>query len=187
MDGSGDTETPTDDELIAAINRGDHRSFEMLYRRHRDWVVRLAHRFTGNRHDALDVLQETFLYVLRKFPGFELEARFTTFLYPVVKNTALTLKRRRGRLRLDPSPAESAVEVPEGSPADARSELAAVVTCLSEEQREVLLLRYVDDLALEDIAVAVGIPLGTVKSRLHHALARLRDDPRTRRYFDIET
>jgi hypothetical protein len=57
-------------ELVAAINDGDPTAFEVLYFRYRDWVAALAFRFTGDEHAALDVLQETILYVLRKLPGF---------------------------------------------------------------------------------------------------------------------
>ncbi len=72
----------TDEQLIEAINGGDAGAFEVLYFRHRDWVMRLAMRFTGHHDDALDVLQETFSYLVRKFPGFRLTASITTFLYP---------------------------------------------------------------------------------------------------------
>ena len=62
----------SDRELIESINAGNPDAFEILYQRHRDWVYRLAWRFTGHHQDALDVLQETFTYLLQKFPGFEL-------------------------------------------------------------------------------------------------------------------
>src|SRR3954468_351386 len=87
----------TDQQLIDALNAGDVRAFDAIYRRYRDWVVRLATRFTGNGEDALDVLQETFAYVFRKFPGFRLTAAMTTFLYPVVKNLSIAAKRKRTR------------------------------------------------------------------------------------------
>jgi len=64
-----------------------------------------------------------------------------------------------------------------------RSELATVLTILPDEQREVLLMRFVDDMTLEEIATALNIPLGTVKSRMHNALKRLRHDRRTQDYF----
>ena len=64
-----------------------------------------------------------------------------------------------------------------------RSELAAVLNILSVEQREVLLMRFVDDMDLKEIAAALNIPIGTIKSRLHRALETLRQDGRTRNYF----
>jgi len=87
----------SDQELIESANRGDADAFEILYHRYRDWVYRLAWRFTHNQSDALDVLQETFAYLLAKFPGFELTAAMTTFLYPVVKHTSFAVRRKNRR------------------------------------------------------------------------------------------
>ena len=89
--------------LVEAINGGSEAAFETLYLRYRDWVTGLAARMCGDRDDALDVLQETFSYVLGKFPGFELRARFTTFLYPVVKNLSIAARRKRHRLTTRPA------------------------------------------------------------------------------------
>jgi RNA polymerase sigma-70 factor (ECF subfamily) len=169
-----------DEELLRRANGGDVEAFEALYCRYRDWVYRLAWRCTGNQPDALDVLQETFLYLLRKLPGLRLTASMTTFLYPVVKHLSLNLRRRRSA-QADED-VLFALPDPAAAPAS-RAELAAVLTGLPPEQREVVLLRFVDDLALDEIAQALDVPPGTVKSRLHRALETLRHDPRTRDYF----
>ncbi len=227
----------SDAELIAAINAGDAVAFEALYRRYRDWVVRLATRFAGHHEDALDVLQDTFAYLLRRVPALRLSARMTTFLYPVVRNLALTRRRKRARESDDPTqldylpapedvpfpPAQQGVLFPSaqetasfppppeisssppqpesaapGAPASSQAaaakpppdraaalgELATVLCVLPPPQREVLLMRFVDDMELAEIAAALAIPLGTVKSRLHNALQMLRADARTRRYFE---
>ena len=171
----------SDEELIAAANAGDVAAFEAIYRRYRDWVVRLACRFAGSEADALDVLQETFTYVLRKLPRLRLTASMSTFLYPVVKH--LAIRARRKRMRHAPGDAMLEVAQARESPPPAREELAAVVSVLPDAQREVLLMRFVDDMSLKEIADALGIPLGTVKSRLHAALRMLRQDERTRRHF----
>ncbi len=171
----------SDAELIEAINASDAEAFDALYDRYRDWVHRLAWRFTSNEEDALDILQETFIYLLKKFPGFELRSSMTTFLYPVVKHLALNLHRRKSptlagdtALGQIPAPAKSNTS---------RSELAQALSTLPIEQREIILMRFVDDMALTEIATALEIPLNTVKSRLYNALQKLRDDPRTRSYF----
>ena len=173
----------SDSELIESINKGDPEAFERLYYRYRDWVYRLACRFTGNRADALDVLQETFTYLLGKFPGFELTSSMTTFLYPAVKHISITISSKKSRIKTDEDilnePAAPTSEETELS----RSELAAVLTILPDKQQEVLLMRFVDDMSLQEIAAALDIPLGTVKSRLHNALRTLRNDRRTRDYF----
>lgn len=169
-----------DDQLLQRAAAGDPEAFEALYRRHRDWVHRLAWRFTGNEQDALDILQETFIYLLQKLPGFRLTAAMTTFLYPVVKHLSLNLRRRRR-----PGTDEDillALPDPAAQPAS-RAELAAALAVLSKEQCEVVLMRFVDDLSLDEIAQALDVPTGTVKSRLHRALDTLRHDPRTRDYF----
>ncbi|MCL5281724.1 MAG: RNA polymerase sigma factor [Planctomycetes bacterium] len=169
-----------DEELLQRANGGDPDAFETLYRRYRDWAHRLAWRCTGNEQDALDVLQETFIYLLQKLPGLQLTASMTTFLYPVVKHLSLNLRRRRHPetdeeiLLAIPAPAE---------PFAPRTELAAALAALSEEQREVVLMRFLDDMSLDEIATALDVPTGTIKSRLHRALGILRDDPRSREYF----
>ena len=178
-----DSDPRTDEDLIAAADRGDPAAFETLYFRYRDWVVSLAWRFTANRDDALDVLQETFAYLLRKFPGFRLTASMKTFLYPAVKNHAIAARRKRRRFAGD---AEVLDELPAaGEPSGAsREELATALGALDDAHREVLLMRFVDGMSLAEISSALGIPLGTVKSRLHNALSKLRADPRTRAYFE---
>jgi len=170
-------------ELIELVNEGDPDAFEVLYRRYRDWVYHLAWRFTGNQQDALDVLQETFTYLLGKFPGFALTASMTTFLYPVVKHLSIAVRNKSHRFTSDEE-ILSELPAPASKETDrCRSELATVLTVLPDEQREVLLMRFVDDMTLQEIATALNIPIGTVKSRLHHALQRLRHDRRTRDYF----
>jgi len=171
----------SDRQLIDVINTGEAQAFESLYMRYRDWAYRLAWRFTGNHQDALDVVQETFIYLLKKFPGFKLTASMTTFLYPVVKHLALNLRRRK---RPDGADTDVLEMLPDTRTAEtSRSELAAALRMLSAEQREVVLMRFLDGFSLEEIGTALGIPVGTAKSRLHNALRTLRDDPRTRAYF----
>jgi RNA polymerase sigma-70 factor (ECF subfamily) len=182
----GNADPRTDQELVRALNDGDLTAFDGLYFRHRDWVVRLAYRFTRHHDDALDVLQETFAYVFRKFPRFRLTASMTTFLYPVVKNLSIAARRKRNRLAQFPDEAASP-QVAARTSVDhesGRAELAAVLAALPEGQRDVLLMRFVDGMSLAEIGQALGIPEGTVKSRLHNAIAALRQDERTASYFE---
>jgi len=169
----------TDHQLIDAVNAGDDKAFEALYRRHRDWVVQLAYRFTGHRDDALDVAQETFIYLLGKFPGFRLSAKLTTFLYPAVKHIAI---RQRDKSRRHVS--DNSAPEPMFTPTDPGDDLAQFVDRLPTDLAETLLLRFVDDMTLEEIAQTMDVPLGTVKSRLHRAIAQLRGNDRTRNFFN---
>jgi RNA polymerase sigma-70 factor (ECF subfamily) len=173
----------SDSELIELINKGDPEAFERLYYRYRDWVYRLAWRFTSNRADALDVLQETFTYLLGKFPGFKLTSSMTTFLYPAVRHISITISSKKSRIKTDEDMLGESVAATSQEAGLSRSELSAVLAILPQEQREVLLMRFVDDMSLQEIAAALNIPLGTVKSRLHNSLRALRFDRRTRDYF----
>ncbi len=190
------TADPSDDprsdlELIDAVNAGPPGSapaFEALYLRHRDYAIRIAMRFAGERELALDAVQDSFVYFYKKFPGFTLTAKLTTFLYPVLKHNALAAKQKAKRTQGDLSD-----EMLQGQPdtdrgtdpahADAPGDLPAVLAALPDAQREVLVLRFVDGLALEEIADALGIPLGTVKTRIHHAIRKLREDPIAKKHF----
>jgi len=165
--------TRSDAELIAACRRGDLYAFEVLYRRHRDWAVSLAYRFCGHRDDALDVLQEVFAYVLQKLPDLKLTALFTTFLYPVVKHRALD--KVRARKRLAATPAEFDPETFAAPDERAPGEIRELLTGLSAIHQEVVWLRFAEGLDLREIALALRVPLGTVKSRLHLALSALRE------------
>lgn len=184
-DQARDEYNPTDEELVRACNAGDARAFEVLYHRYKDWAVRVAYRFTGEREASLDVMQEAFMHLLTRFPGFVLNARLTSYLYVVIKHGALSRKRRdkrwgSGRAADEPSGGE----ISGGGEADTASALTKAMEGLSEGHREVLLMRVVDEMSMQEIATALSVPVGTVKSRLHHALAALRENPATRAYFE---
>ena len=176
------TDPRSDAELVDALNAGDAAAFDALYYRYRDRVARLALRFTGNHADAMDVVQDTFAYLYRKFPGFHLTSSVPTFLYPAVRNLSLEVRRKR---RGQPASDDALIHVaaPEAGPADPRAELAAVMTSLPAQQREVVMLRFVDGLTVDEIAAVIEVPAGTVKSRLHHAIRTLQQDGRLRAYF----
>lgn len=166
----------TDQQLVEAINSGDADAFDVLYYRHRDWTMRLAVRFTGHHDDALDVLQETFAYLARKFPGFVLTSALTTFLYPAVRNFSIAARKKRQRS----SGGEDQLPlIVENTAADSpgREELAVSLRSLSDDHREILLMRYVDEMTQPEIAAALELPLGTVKSRLHHAIQAAKQLP----------
>ena len=179
----------SDADLVDVCNHGDARdgaaAFETLYRRHKDFVLRVALRYVNDNDAALDALQETFSYLLKKFPpqgdGLTLTAKLTSFLYPVAKNSAISLARKAGRF-----PASGSVQPDDlpASEAPAASGIPALLKELPEQQREVITLRFVDDLSLNEIAELLDIPLGTVKSRLHLGIKQLRESPDTKKFFD---
>lgn len=162
-----------DRRLAAAAARGDPAAFEALYRRHGAWAVTVARRFTGSTAEALDVRQEAFAHLLAQGPGFELTRSVRAFLYPVIRHRALsTLRRRRRVVALGPEGPDG-VAAP-GGPGEAAGDFDRLVRTLPRGQRDVLRLRFVQGLRLGEIAAALDVPLGTVKSRLHGALYALR-------------
>ncbi len=172
-----------DQELIDRFQRGDAAGFEALYSRYFPWARVVARRFCGEDEMAEDAAQSVFLILLEKLPTLRLTAKLTTYLYPIVRRVALRSRQARDRLTVlgesmpPPALAFEPAEPFVGSP------LHLAIQALPPAQAEVVILRFVDDFSLLDIASALSIPLGTVKSRLHHAMGRLRLDPNTRDYF----
>lgn len=177
-----------DDRLLALVQRADaadaERAFEALYFRHRDFVFRVARRFAGDDESAMDATQEVFAYLLRKAPGLRLTGKLSTYLYPIARSCALDKRRaaarERRKLQGRPAPTErepgdqrAGSETPPGGLVDDRA-VARALESLPEGQREVLLMRVVDGLSVEEVALALDIPAGTVKSRLFHAIAAMR-------------
>ncbi len=164
------------------MNDGDDEAFEALYLRHRDWAFRMACRLTGSPHLADDVLQDAFCYFLGKFPGFVLRCQLRTFLYPVIRNLSLNRMKRDRRYEAGPQ-AEAHLEQladPAAAPLD-HNDIFGITGALGADHREILLLRFIDGLSLPEISEMTGIPLGTAKSRLHHALAQSLGTPISRK------
>jgi|TARA_Y100000310_G_scaffold245344_1_gene250316 RNA polymerase sigma-70 factor (ECF subfamily) len=179
----------SDKELVEACNVGDANeaaaAFDILYHRHKDYVIRVASRFVRDSDAALDVLQESFIYLLRRFPpsgqGITLSAQLTTLLYPVAKNLAISHLRKSSRF--DDAEGTDPDALPGPTVEFADDAIWKELGILSNDHREIVLLRYVDDMSLQDIAAALNIPLGTVKSRLHLALKHLRNSPYVKEKF----
>lgn len=174
----------TEQELIKAAAGGDADAFGTLVERYQGKVYHLALRMCGQEEDAADVAQEAFLAAWRGLPAFRGEAGFATWLYRLTSNAAIDhlrrAKRQRGDVSLDdadlgldaPDQAPSPQERAEG--AELRQAVAQGLGRLSEDHRQVLVLREVQGLRYEEIAGALDLDLGTVKSRIARARGALR-------------
>ena len=170
-----------DRELIGRILAGDAAAERELYDRHVERVFRLAYRMSGDATQAEELMQETFANVWRRAGSFD-PARGTVsaWIYTVARNTSVDVFRRRNRPEFDPQDpalvpeaAEQADTVMEMRQSAERLRLA--MRDLPGEQSEVLKLSFFDELSHSVIAERLGIPLGTVKSRIRMAFSRLRD------------
>src|SRR6266516_5686034 len=174
---------PADDSvLIARAQRGDSAAYEEIVQRYQQVAFRTAYVITGSSPDAEDAAQEGFVKAYRALYRFWLVSDLRPWWLRIVANEARNQVRSSGRrhqleLRLaegfrpgDAAPPPEAVAVA----ADERRRLLAMVNALSEGDRLVIARRYFLELSGEETATALGIPEGTVKSRLSRALARLR-------------
>lgn len=176
-----------DQELVQRWQAGDESAFEELIGRHETRVYRLLYRMMGNREDAEDLTQETFLSLHRHGHRFRAEARFSTFVYRVAANAALNRRRSlgRGRARIERLKTRQAAgdDLPSSprNPEDSTlggelsDHVRAALEALSPSLRMPVILYDIEGLAYGEIARVLGIAEGTVKSRIHRARQALRE------------
>jgi RNA polymerase sigma-70 factor (ECF subfamily) len=182
-----------DETLVAEARAGDHASFGLLMGRYQARVYRLARRLSGDRGDAEEIVQETFLRVYRKLGTFRSESRFSTWLYRVATNTALMQMRsrrrrpaesleawlpsfdgtgRHARVDVDFSRASRVDEIVE------RRQLASAaleaIARLPEAYRSVFVLRDLEELSTAQTAEVLDLGVDAVRQRLHRARLMLR-------------
>ena len=170
-----------DAELIGRAKAGDVAAYTELVRRYQDVAVRTAHVIAPDG-DAEDAAQEAFIKAYRALPRFREDAPFRPWLLQIVANEARNRRRSAGRrtglaLRAaEDRPSDDAAPSPESAVLahERQAALVAAVNALRDEDREVIGARYFLDLSEAETAAALGIPRGTVKSRLSRALDRLR-------------
>jgi RNA polymerase sigma-70 factor (ECF subfamily) len=176
-----------DRDLIVRWQAGDEEAFEELIRRHESRVYRLLYRMMGNKEDAEDLTQETFLSLHRHGHRFRAEARFSTFVYRVAANAALNRRRSLGRGRARIGKLRTRQDAGDDLPSSPRNpEDSALGAELSEHVRGALdglspslrmpiVLYDIEGLAYGEIAKVLGIAEGTVKSRIHRARQAMRE------------
>jgi RNA polymerase sigma-70 factor (ECF subfamily) len=170
-----------DAELVTRARRGDEAAFEQLVLRHQRYVFNLAYRVLSDYAEAEDVTQEAFVRVWRGLSGFRGQARFTTWLYRIVHNLCLNRLPRLRRELLQTEPLEEVLPTPDPSPADlfdVRERLAflhAQLDQMPEKYRLVLTLRYLQHLSYAEVAAALDVPMGTVKTHIHRARQLLQE------------
>jgi RNA polymerase sigma-70 factor (ECF subfamily) len=178
---SGRGELAGDAALLARLRSGDGRAFEELVTAYQHRVFGVALRMLGRRAEAEEVAQETFLRAHRALGEFRGEARLGTWLYAIASRLCLnrlaSAPRQRERsdeeaLRRRPADGADAAAALERR--ELQAALHAAIAALPDERRIVVILRDLEGLAYEEIAEVLGLPLNTVRSRLHRARLDLR-------------
>jgi len=179
-------EADPDLELVERWKAGDGRAFELLVKRHERRVFGLLLRMLGNRQEAEDAAQDTFLNLHRNGHHFRRESRFSTFVYRVAVNAALNRRRSLGRRRMHlerlaqrQSVGEGVAEAPRGPEEAAvgqqlRERVQAEIQQLPSALQAPLVLYDIEGHSYAEIAGILGIAEGTVKSRIHRARQALR-------------
>lgn len=180
---------PTDAELVQRFRDGDTRAYEEIVRRYQHRVYTLAYRWMGDERLAEEVAQDVFLALYRSLARFRGDSKLSTYVYRVVVNHSKNRRSYRERRKVDHhEPLEGLGgeddrqrQLPSDGPgADSganRSEAEAILRealdAMDADQRQIVILRDVEDLSYDEIAQLLEIPRGTVKSRLHRARAQL--------------
>ena len=182
----------TDPELAQRISGGDKQAFELLMRRHNQILYRTARSILRDDAEAEDAVQEAYLLAYRGMSGFRGDAKLSTWLVRIVVNEAIARRRKRrrgaeiiqlsGETQEDSEAAEGNMnetlpEQPEGAAqrAQTRRLLESKIDELPDAFRTVFVLRALEDLSVEESAVALGIPEATVRSRFFRARGLLRE------------
>jgi RNA polymerase sigma factor (sigma-70 family) len=168
----------SDESLVDALATGDAGAMRPLYERHAAAMLRLLRRLTSDVSVAEEILQETWLAVWQSAGSYQRQSSVRGWLLGVARRQAHNRLRRKEAVTVELEEAgdvaDPAVDVEARIVAAAdHAQLVAAVAGLPEHLREVVVLALVEDLPPRDIAVALGIPPGTVRSRMHHARAQL--------------
>jgi RNA polymerase sigma-70 factor (ECF subfamily) len=184
-DEAAEREARRDAELVERLKKGDAKALEELYQRHREPSYGIAYRLVGSREDALDVVQESFIHVLRGIQTFRGQSSFRTWLYRIVTHAALDYRRWRSLRATESLDSERALEPVDASgqrsPQDTAAErdLAAAIdkalANVSEKNRAALVLFAIEGMSYKEIADVLSISVGTVMSRIFNARQRLRE------------
>jgi RNA polymerase sigma-70 factor (ECF subfamily) len=192
--GTAAQEQSTDDEIVAAAQKGDYSAFEILVRRYQDRVYRLAFGLTRSASDAEEVTQDTFLKVFTHLGSFRGLSSPASWIYRITANYALMRLRSRRRkpvLSIEDRPSAWYDDgkvwiVPPGDWSQMPDEkllshelgerIESAIGKLPESFRVVLLMRDVEGLSNEEVAAALGVTIGTVKNRLHRSRLFVREE-----------
>jgi len=160
-------------ELIQKAKAGDESSFESLILGCQSRAFNIAIRYLKNEEDAMDALQESFIKIFRHLNSFKEDSRFDTWVYRIVVNTSIDFLRKQKKLIVVEE--EALCNLDSGDVDDYQDiDLQAALEALPDNYRSIVILRYFEDLKIEEIAEILNENVNTVKTRLYKSLKALR-------------
>ncbi len=171
-----------DAECVKRVQQGDTDSFEVLVRRHQQATFNLVYRLVGDCDEAAEVAQEVFLSAYKSIHQFRGEANFSTWLYRIAFNHASTRRKSLNLAQQRYVPLETTEIIADGraDPAktmeqkEVQERVQQALNSLDKDDAIIILLRDLQDIPYEEVAVMLKVPVGTVKSRLHRARQALK-------------
>jgi RNA polymerase sigma factor (sigma-70 family) len=168
-----------ENQLIDRVLAGDERCYSELVDHYKRYAFTIALKVVGERADAEEVAQDAFIKAFHYLKGFNRTARFSTWLYRIVFNTAISHKRKK-KIRFEDIQ-DKPIENPERADAgiemnDKKAFVAAAMTKLNESDQLAIQLFYIKEFSLEEVAEMMGQNINTVKVRIHRARLRLADE-----------
>lgn len=164
----------TELEILQGCRKGDPRAIRALAENYYDRVFRVAYTLASDRHGAEDLTQETFAAAIESIAAFRGESGLFTWLVAVLRRQWLYRRRRDSRLKIIRELDGGVAPEEDRDRRDAREELRAAFRRMEGEDRAILELYHIEEMRYHEIAAALDIPIGTVKSRLHGARQKLR-------------
>jgi len=173
---------PTDEEIAALVQRGDHEQFGVLIERYTAKLLRYGNRFLSDRDDIADIVQDVFVRTYQSIQSFDTSLRFSPWIYRIAHNTFVNALRAKGRttlLSFDLDTLVAPLDLRESSAQEEDGELMrkAIDEGLSKinpKYKEVLILYYFEELSYTDIADVLHVPISTVGIRLLRAKKELK-------------
>lgn len=192
-EGAANSESPDDRDLVRRVQEGDHAAFRVLFERYNRRAYAVAYGVVKNKQDAMDVVQDGFVKVHKHIGNFQGTSSFYTWLYRIIMNLAIDHVRRRRNSKgfeyddrvardeedlagdgtllpriLDSNPAKTAIRK------ELLERIQRALDELPEYHQAVILLREVEGLSYEEMAQVLGVPKGTIMSRLFHARKKMQ-------------
>lgn len=166
--------------LIDRASKGDQKAFSELFHEYREMVYRVVYKLLGNSEETNDAVQQTFIELYKSLPGYAGKSKFTTWLYRIAVNVSIQFfRKRRTQDKNQPFNPEIHADTSNGSDhplekKELRKQIEEALASLHIRKRTVVVLHDIENRTMEEISDIIGVPVGTIKSRLFYGREELK-------------